>query len=63
MNSRMTRPKAKSLTDEEVKAFTAQEMFRDEIPKSEHMVEEWLIIANLIVALAPIIFVTVNLVA
>jgi hypothetical protein len=59
----MTRPKAKSLTDEEVKAFTAQEMFRDEIPKSEHMVEEWLIIANLIVALAPIIFVTVNLVA
>lgn len=63
MNSRMTRPKAKSLTDEEVKAFTAQEMFRDEIPKSEHMVEEWLIITNLIVALAPIIFVTVNLVA
>jgi len=63
MNSRITRPKAKSLTDEEVKAFTAQEMFRDEIPKSEHMVEEWLIIANLIVALAPIIFVTVNLVA
>jgi hypothetical protein len=59
----MTRPKAKSLTDEEVKAFTAQEMFRDEIPKSEHMVEEWLIITNLIVALAPIIFVTVNLVA
>ncbi|MEL0326538.1 MAG: hypothetical protein VXA09_06000 [Burkholderiaceae bacterium] len=63
MNSRMTRPKAKSLTDEELKAFTAKEMFRDEIPKSEYPVEEWLIVANLIVALAPIIFLTVNLFA
>jgi len=63
MNSRMTRPKAKSLTDEELKAFTVKEMFRDEIPKSEHTVEERLIVANLIVVLAPIIFLTVNLFA
>ena len=62
MYSRVTRPVAKSLTDKELKAFTEQEMFMEEIPEPAYGTEEWLVICNLIAALAPISLIAVILV-
>ena len=53
MYSRVTRPIAKSLTDKELKAFTEQEMFMDEIPEPAYNIEEWLLFVILIAALYP----------
>ena len=62
MYSRVTGPIAKSLTDKELKAFTEQEMFMDEIPEPAYGIEEWQVICNLIAALAPMSLIAVILV-